>query len=218
MRSSLQFQIFAWITVVTLGLISAANLTIDALKFSASVLPDKPGLSTLAANVDRACLASAINFDRTEVQVDCALARSMQVLGASDPKQHELNEQAQAVVIRTLSNAPHESRLWLALALLRSRLSQPHGDALKMSYLTGRLSFDLIPRRLASAVSGDALIDEDLRELAAGDIRLILTARRDIQGAIVGAYRQAGSIGKKFIEEKTSVLDPQFSSSLRNAK
>jgi hypothetical protein len=62
------------------------------------------------------------------------------------------------------------------------------------------------------------MADEDLQELAAGDIRLILTARRDIQGAIVGAYRQASSIGKKFIEEKTNVLDPQFSSSLRNAK
>src|ERR1700738_4543015 len=197
MRSSLQFQIFAWITVVTLGLITAANLTVDALKFSASIVLDKPGLSPLAANVDQACLASTINFDRTEVQVDCALARSMQALDASDPNQHELNEQAQAVVIRTLSNAPHESRLWLALALLRSRLNQPHGDALKMSYLTGPLSLDLIPRRLAS----DAMVDEDLQELAAGDIRLILTARRDIQGAIVGAYRQASSIGKKFIEE-----------------
>jgi hypothetical protein len=218
MRSSLQFQIFAWITVVTLGLITAANLTVDALKFSASIVLDKPGLSPLAANVDQACLASTINFDRTEVQVDCALARSMQALDASDPNQHELNEQAQAVVIRTLSNAPHESRLWLALALLRSRLNQPHGDALKMSYLTGPLSLDLIPRRLASAVSSDAMADEDLQELAAGDIRLILTARRDIQGAIVGAYRQASSIGKKFIEEKTNVLDPQFSSSLRNAK
>jgi hypothetical protein len=218
MRSYLQFQIFAWIAVVSLGLITAANLTIDALKFGASILLDKPGLSPLAANVDQVCLASAINFDRTEVQVDCALARSMQALDASDPKQHELNEQAQAIVIRTLSNAPHESRLWLALALLRSGVNQPHGDALKMSYLTGPLSLDLIPRRLASAVSSDALVDEDLRELTAGDIRLILTARRDIQGAIVGAYLQASSIGKKFIEEKTSVLDPQFSSSLRNAK
>jgi hypothetical protein len=218
MRSSLQFQIFAWITVVTLGLITAANLTVDALKFSASFFLDKSSLSPLASNVDQACLASATNFDRTDVQVDCALARSMQALDASDPNQHELNEQAQAVVIRTLSDAPHESRLWLALALLRSRINQPNGDALKMSYLTGPLSLDLIPRRLASAVSRDALADDDLRELTAGDIRLILTARRDIVGAIVAAYRQASSIGKEFIEEKTGVLDPQFSSSLRNAK
>jgi hypothetical protein len=218
MRSSRQFQIFAWITVVPLGLITAANLTVDALKPSPSIFPDKTGLSSLAANVDQVCLASAINFDRTNAQVDCALARSMQALGASGPNQHGLNEQAQAVLIRTLSNAPHDSRLWLALALLRSRINQPNGDALKMSYLTGPLSLDLVPVRLASAVSSDALADEDLRDLTAGDIRLILTARRDIAGAIVGAYRQASSIGKEFIEEKTSVLDPQFASSLRTAK
>jgi hypothetical protein len=215
MRSLLQFRIVAWISVVTLGLITAANLTLDVLKASSSVSHNKL-VSPSEASVDQACLASVINFDRKDARVECAMARSIQALSAPGPNRPPLNEQAQATVILALSRAPHESRLWLALALLRSQVNQPNVDALKMSYLTGPFSLQLIPPRLASAASGDALADEDLRVLAAADIRVILTVRKDLKGAIVDAYRKASSIGKTFIEEKASVLDPQFTSSLRN--
>jgi hypothetical protein len=214
MRSLLQFKTVAWITVVTLGLITAANLTLDVLKASSRISLSKLA-SPSEASVEQACLASAINFDRKDARIECAMARSVQALSAPGPNRPRLNEQAQATVILALSRAPHESRLWLALALLRSRVNQSNVDALKMCYLTGPLSLELIPPRLASAASGDALVDEDLGELAAADIRTILTARKDLKGVIVDAYRQASSIGKRFIEQKASVLDPQFTSSLR---
>jgi hypothetical protein len=206
----LGFQVFAWVSVATLGFLTTSDIAADAIMPTPSLF--------LAGNVDRACLAAKIGVVRTDLKRDCALARSAQALDSSDLDQRTLNEQAQAAVIKTLSHAPHDSRLWLALALLQGKANQPNGEALRMSYITGPHSWALIRQRLTSAVASNVLAEEDLRELAAGDIRLIITRRPELKDAIVDAYKQASPIGKSFIEQRTSKLDSQFSASLPNSK
>jgi hypothetical protein len=170
------------------------------------------------AKTDQACFSSAIGFYRTDLNVNCALARSMRALNTAGPGQRELNAQAQATVVAALTSAPHESTLWLALALLQSQVKQSNSGALKMSYLAAPNAVELIPMRLPNVVSRDALADPDLRWLAAGDIRLILTHRLDMATVIADAYMQASPEGRAFIEDRTGRLDPKFLNSLKSSR
>jgi hypothetical protein len=212
MSLSLPFRLLSYALVTTLGLITASNLLVDILKPPGGLVFNN---RSPYAKIDQACLSYTFSFERSDLNVNCALARSMLALSTVDPGAHNLNEQAHATVIKTLASSPHESRVWLALALLQSQANEPNGDALKMSYLTAPNTAELIPMRLASAVANNALSDPDLRTLAAGDMRLILTHRREMIGAIVDAYKQASKTGKAFIEEKTRTLDPKFLESLQ---
>jgi hypothetical protein len=77
----------------------------------------------------------------------------------------------------------------------------------------------IVRLRLATVVSSNALDNSsDLRDLAAGDIRLILLHRADLKGALIDSYRQANSVGKAFIESRVRLFEPQFLESLKSAK
>jgi hypothetical protein len=217
MTSRLPLRIVTLVGVVALGAIAIANSIADAL--SPGPLRYSDLLTPLpTARIQAACRSSAISFGRSDLLVDCAVARSTEALNTLGSTRVELNREAQTNVIQALLMAPHESKLWLALALLQARLNQPNGESLKMSYLTGPNTVELVRPRLASAVSGDALANSDLKELAAGDIRLILLRRPDLKGTLIDAYRQASSSGKAFIEDRTSLFEPEFLASLKNAK
>ena len=67
--------------------------------------------------------------------------------------------------------------LWLALALLRAQRNPADPmliEALKMAYFTAPNDARLMAVRLDLATSSNALADPDVRELARGDVRLIV--------------------------------------------
>jgi hypothetical protein len=206
----LGFRSATWIIVLILAAISFANVIADALNPARFFFLQIP----LRSTSDQTCIAAALGFDRTDLKVHCALARSEEALSSQKPEQQALNDRAQAAVIQTLSQAPHDSRLWLTLALLEAQAELPNEEALKMCYFTGPSRMELVGPRLSSAASGNALANSDLRDLAAGDIRLILTRRPDDKSALIKAYQNASDIGKAFIKEKTNFIEPHFSDEL----
>jgi hypothetical protein len=217
MKLRLPFRIVTLVGGAALGAIAIANSIADALSPGPSRYLDLfAPLPTV--RIQAACQASAVSFGRSDLLADCAVARSIEAINTQGSTRLELNREAQNIVIQALSTAPHESKLWLALALLQAQLNQPNGESLKMSYLTGPNSVELVRPRLASAVSGDALANSDLKALVAGDIRLILLSRPDLKGALIDAYRQASSSGKAFIEDRTNLFAPEFLASLKNAR
>jgi hypothetical protein len=218
MKSQFALRVASFLGAIALGAIAFANSIAGAL--SPGPLRYRDLLSVLPpAEIQAACRASAVSFARSELLADCAVARSTEALNAPAAAGGKLVGEAQAVVMHALSMAPLESKLWLALALLQTRLKQPNGESLKMSYLTGPNAADLVALRLASVVSGNALDDgSELKDLAAGDIRLILLHRADLKGALIDSYRQANSHGKSFIESGVNLFDPQFLPSLGSAK
>jgi hypothetical protein len=84
-----------------------------------------------------------------------------------------------------------------------------------MSYLTSPADVNLIPTRLPIVSTSVAISDDELKNLARGDIRLILTRHPDLKPAITSAYRRGSADGKAFIDEMTQLIDPAFAASLR---
>jgi hypothetical protein len=72
--------------------------------------------------------------------------------------------------------------------------------------------------RLSVVTTSTALGDAELRSLASGDIRLVLTRRPDLKGALSSAYRQGSADGKAFIEEAVRSIDAGFAQTLRGAR
>ncbi len=87
-----------------------------------------------------------------------------------------------------------------------------------MSYLTGPNRAEIIQARLETVTSSNALNDSDLGELARGDVRAMLSQRPGQRLALVNDYLRASAIGKKFLEESVSTIDPGFIDTLRNAR
>ena len=83
-----------------------------------------------------------------------------------------------------------------------------------MSYLTAPNDATLIPVRLDTAAVSDAVTDSFLAELARSDVRLILTRRPDLRGALLSAYRRGSAQGKAFIEDAVGTTDPAFITTL----
>ena len=121
--------------------------------------------------------------------------------------------EARENVVGVLKAAPYNSSLWVLLALLQAQRSpggRPIIETLKMSYFTAPTDARLMPLRLYAVARSDALADPDLRELALGDVRLMLTRNADLKAAVVSAYQRASSIGKTFLEESVRSIDPTF--------
>ena len=126
-------------------------------------------------------------------------------------------ERAEAYARRSLSLAPHASDVWLLLAMLGRQGPSQNASAelLKMSYLTSRADADLIPARLATMAASAAVADAELKSLASGDIRLILTRRPDLKPALASAYSGGSAEGRAFIRETVQSIDPGLAASLR---
>ena len=154
----------------------------------------------LVARIASARATAAVNGGRPLDSPDAATAR----------------DDALATARQSLSLAPHASAMWLRMAMLQSQVQTdaPGSAALKMSYLTAANDMNLIPTRLAMVARSKALDDAELRDLARGDIRLILTRHPDQRAAIVNAYRGGSSDGKAYIDDVVRSIDPRFAASL----
>jgi hypothetical protein len=164
----------------------------------------------------------AISPFRSDLEANHALIAALQVIQAgkrtTGAGAAAENARARARVKQTLSIAPYNPELWLALALLQAR-SDPRDptlvEALKMTYFTAPNDARLMPVRLDTATSFDALADPDVKELVRGDIRLMVTRQPELRAAVVSAYRRASKLGKAFLEEAVQSIDPSFLATLR---
>jgi hypothetical protein len=126
--------------------------------------------------------------------------------------------EGEEAIKEVLRQAPYRSELWLVLATLQTQRKTGNKqiiEALKMSYFTAPNDAELMPLRLYTATRSDALADGDLKELARGDIRLMLIRRSDLRGAVSSAYFAGTDVGKTFIEEAVQSIDPKLAGLLR---
>ncbi|SDT59388.1 hypothetical protein SAMN05444158_7340 [Bradyrhizobium canariense] len=221
MKPIWKFRILALLVVVFVGGLSITNLVANFLQPDPSPLPSRDSKAPSAQLVSSAKLVSTIAPFRTDLKADYAIALAGQTLRSESSTQTPDNDTAQDAVKSALKSGPHDSRMWLVLALLQARknLGAPLvAESLKMSYLTGPNRAELIPVRLDSVTVSNALNDGDLNELARSDVRAILTQYPDQRRALISDYVRGSAIGKKFLEESSRMLDPAFADSLRNAK
>ena len=128
------------------------------------------------------------------------------------------NDEARARIKSALSIAPYDAELWLVLALLQAQRDPRDPaltEALKMAYFTAPNDARLMPLRLDTATLSNALADADVKELARGDVRLMITRQPGLRNAVVAAYRRASGLGKSFLEEAVQSIDPAFLQTLR---
>src|SRR5262245_9195240 len=118
---------------------------------------------------------------------------------------------------RALLFAPHNARIWLALANLDSKfdgLNEKASAALRMYFYTRPSEGALLPARLQLALSLPAISDKDFQQLVAHDLRTIVTRRPELKPAISNAYQNASPEGQQFIRDALKDLDPNFLSTL----
>lgn len=218
MRPIWKFRLLALLIVLFVGGVSIADLAAEFLR------PPPLPFSSTTDNAPRPDRVSAAGFAasiapfRSDLKADHALALAGQLLKSDDVGQSEKKIAAQDTVRDALRIGPHDARMWLVLALLQARSAVDPLAALKMSYLTGPNREELIPTRLASVASGNALNDPDLRDLARGDVRAILTQLPSQRQALTNAYARGPAVAKAFLEESVQAFDPKSVDALRTAK
>jgi hypothetical protein len=206
------------VIVLVTGAFAISNLCSELLRAS-------PPYSLATANVPTedqiaaATRATSIAPLRTELKADMALALAARALRGPVGYLPDLNLDAQSAAKHALVAGPHDAQVWLMLGQLQaqqSMLDPQIAESLKMSYFTAVNSLNLISARLRAVSETAAVQDADLRELARGDIRLILTRRPDLKLALLDIYRRGQPEGRQFIEESVKAIDPNFAPTPQN--
>ena len=222
MNSSNTFRIVLVVLALIVGshAIASSFATLESL--DRPVFPSDPtkSYSPAVATVPN-WLETASPF-RSDLESNYALIVALQDIQAgrerSTADQSARNSEARRRLKQTLSISPYNPELWLALALLQAQHDPRDpslGEALKMAYFTAPNDVELMPVRLDTVTLFDALADPDIKELARGDVRLMLTRQVELKRAVVSAYRRASSLGKAFLEEAVQSIDPSFLPKLR---
>jgi hypothetical protein len=134
-----------------------------------------------------------------------------------DARNSDTIQKARDVAERALRLAPHDARIWLLLAGIRSRFDWLNGkasSAVRMSYYTGGNEAKLIPVRLSLSLSLPSIADKDFQQLVAHDLQLIVTRHPELKPAILTAYRYALPEGQQFIRDTLKELDPKLLANL----
>lgn len=221
MKSLWWFRLLALSTVVLVGGVSLLNLVVEVERRPASAFALADANIPSQAQVDSAGWVSHLAPFRTDLKSDFALLLAAQaLLGEASFYKPEITGNAQDIARQALIEGPHDSRIWLVLAMLTSQRNPADpgvADLLKMSYFTGPNFAAIIPTRLLLVATGKLSADPDLKELARGDVRLILTRRPDLKNAINAAYRRGSAEGKLFLEDSVKAIDPKFAMALHSA-
>lgn len=158
---------------------------------------------------------------RIDLQSNSALALARQAAKSAPSQTIETRRTAEATLQSVLSASPSNSDLWLMLAVLvigRDSAMPQIAEALKMSYFTAPNDVRIVRLRLSMAVQANVIADPDLKELASGDLRPLLTRNAEICLAVVDAYRQASATGRAFLEGQIRSISPDFLPVLRGEK
>jgi hypothetical protein len=222
MSSLNNFRIALVATSLTVGVYSMASVLAGLGSPARAGFPSGPVKIISLSAEETPSWPNAISPFRSDLESSYALSVALHTLQSSKASPSTLpsgqNVRAEATVKQALAIIPYDSELWLALALLQAQ-HDPHNpklaEALKMSYFVAPNDPQLMPVRLDTATSFDALADPDLKELVQGDLRIMLTRKSDLKAAVVSSYRRASSLGKKFLEESVQSIDPAFTPMLR---
>jgi len=221
MKPIWKFRLFAFLAVLLVGAVSISNLAAEFIRPIAAGLPSRTSATATPDQVSSSRKASAIAPFRSDLKAEYAIALAGQTLKSEGTRGEQTDEAAQSAVKSALKTGPHDSRMWLVLALLQMQRNLGDSlitESLKMSYLTGPIRAELIPIRLDAVTLHQALNDADLKELARGDVRVVLTEFPGQRPSLVDDYARASSIGKAFIEESARMFDPKFADSLQAKK
>lgn len=220
MDSRRRFRLATIAAAVVLSWFSLVTILAEALTPAPPELAPNTAQSAgpMSDNKPADWLAAAAPL-RGDLLADVALARAVPVLDLGTPASPEMlarRQSALALAQQSLAFAPHDSRAWLLIAMLQAggTSSAAATEALKMSFLTAPSDPGLIPGRLAVLATSTTTKDGELASLARADIRLILTRRPDLKGAIVRAYDRGSPKGKALIRDIAGALDPGFAATL----
>jgi hypothetical protein len=215
-----RFRIATLLLGIVLGCYALATILAEKLSPTTQFSQDLT-LSVSNTSGSTARWTPAAVLRRGDLLAEVAMARAAPALGthksSPSPEIIKAREGALASAKESLSLAPHSSRTWVLLAMLQNQGQHPQqaAEALRMSYLTSAADVTLIPARLGLISTSVSIADADLKNLARGDIRLILTRGPDLKPAIANAYRRGSPDGKAFIEDAVRSLDPGFAASLQ---
>lgn len=171
-----------------------------------------------ADNRNAAALAASLGVLRGDLWAEYSLTYLNLFWGGQDNASEQSSsavERARDVAVRALTFAPHDARVWLALASI-NRLDRK-GTALQMSYFTGTNETELIPLRLYLAVRSDVIAEKEFQQLVHHDILTIVTRKPELKSAVLAAYRDALPIGQQFLEETLQEIDPVLLAKLRKS-
>lgn len=194
------------------GLLAVWLLTAEVVRPSIPYFPSDPAVvDTLADLRAPARFAATWAFFRGDLWADYTMTLAAGGLDDSEAGSSTINE-ARRAARRAARLSPHDARVWLVLALIASRMDQFEGDnaeaeSLKMSFYTGPSETVLMPLRLRLTTESNLIENEELRDLAAHDIRALATRRPELKPAIGAAYRTASPQGRHFIEATIGDLD-----------
>jgi hypothetical protein len=221
-NSASRFRVVAIVVAALTAVYAFASLFSEIFSARHPPLPTDPSRVVVQPTGPAARLAAAISPFRADLDANyastvalMALRPDNAVLSSADA---QTNADAQDDVVRLLKAAPHNSDLWLLLALPQTQHksgSRQIIEALKMSYFTAPNEVQMMPLRLYTAAVSSALSDPDLKELARGDVRLMLIRNPDLRPFVLFAYRRGSSLGKTFLENTVQSIDPEFVSVLR---
>ena len=208
------------------GVLAVQAAWLMTAEFIRPILPyfpqDKASEERAFAARSAAVTAASIGWVRGDLWTDAAIALSGgltgEAAGESDPQMAIPREQASAVAQWAARLSPHDSRSWLLLAVLDSRIDWPNSkfaNRLKMSYFTGPNEFTLTPLRIRIATRSMAITDAELQNLVAQEIRAIILRHQDQKPSLLAAYRDASAEGKQFIEATVGDLDKSLLATIR---
>jgi len=169
-----------------------------------------------------AAAAAEVSMVRGDLWTAAAITKVAPLLVAPTGSESEKAVQADIETVREIAeraarHSPHDSRNWLVLAGLDTRLGgkgRKAGEILKLSYYTGPNEFTLMPLRLLLAAQSDAMSDEELQNLASLELQRIVVQRPDLKPAIALAYKNSRSKGREVIEATLEQADPRFLATL----
>ncbi|WP_342733683.1 hypothetical protein [Bradyrhizobium sp. B117] len=218
MKSAVGFRVVLIVLALILGCYGVASTVAELDTAVRPTFPNDP--SNISAPAGAASVwPGGIPLFRSDLKSNHALIVTLQAIqhGVTLTGSAE-GDRARSRAVRTLSAAPYDAELWLAMALLEAQ-RDPNGpgviEALKMAYFTGPNDLRLLPMRLDTATAGDALIDPDLADLAQGDVRLMLTRLPEMKSSLELSYRRASKRGRAFLEQAVQTIDPTFLATLR---
>jgi hypothetical protein len=213
------------IVLVTLALITGSYAL--ASSFAELSAMDRPAFPSDPAKISPSIAGEVpswlqiVSPFRSDLESNYALIAALRaVQSGKEPTAEASNrsDSARARVKNALSITPYDPELWLALALLQAQRDPrdpTFSEALKMAYFVAPNEMKLMSVRLDAATLFDALADPDLKELARGDVRLMVTRRPELRAAVISAHKRASAVGRDFLEEAVQSIDPSFLASLR---
>src|SRR5262249_45146121 len=120
MRPIWKFRLFSLLVVIVVGALSAANLVAEVLRPAPMTLPSRSGTPATSEQLSAAQWASQVAPFRSDLKANYALALAGRALVFKDneAQNFELAKQAAEAALKA---GPHDSRMWLLLALLQGR-------------------------------------------------------------------------------------------------